>query len=236
MLQSKGYYQISERRVVSWSKLLGTTIGLVYAVFQVQQTSLHRRACTQNWVQPGWCWTSHSVKLNPACPASKRNWPSFDCSLCVIPEPLQCRAEQDEQLVWGGAGACLEARSHAWNSDPNVTFYLDSVSSICLVFMRKLETTACKAGRRWTSECGCTGMSLLDFKQPASERGTFKETLLAVIMKLCLDVHCDGLPISSKWAETNECLEGRKSIQQLNVQKMVGKDGKCTRFAVCSIN
>lgn len=68
--------------------------------------------------------------------------------------------------------------------------------------MRKLETTACKAGCRWTSECGCTGMSLLDFKQPASERGTFKETLLAVIMKLCLDVHCDGLPISSKWAET----------------------------------
>lgn len=98
--------------------------------------------------------------------------------------------------------------------------------------MRKLETTACKAGCRWTSECGCTGMSLLDFKQPASERGTFKETLLAVIMKLCLDVHCDGLPISSKWAETNECLEGRKSIQQLNVQKVVGKDGKCTRFAV----
>lgn len=98
--------------------------------------------------------------------------------------------------------------------------------------MRKLETTACKAGCRWTSECGCTGMSLLDFKQPASERGAFKETLLAVIMKLCLDVHCDGLPISSKWAETNECLEGRKSIQQLNVQKMVGKDGKCTRFAV----
>lgn len=102
--------------------------------------------------------------------------------------------------------------------------------------MRKLEATASKAGRRWSSECGCTGMSLLDFKQPASVRATFKETLLAVIMKLCLDVHCDGLPISSKWAETNECLEGRKSIQQLNVQKMVGKDGKCTHFAVCSIN